>query len=241
MVILKNIIPAVKLLDSLKYLSKFKKEIIRSRAAGDFEKEREYILKATYTWGSHLVEIFDIDLNISGKENLPGKGPVVFASNHQGYADIPVTCVALDKFQFAFVARDNLSRVPFYGKWMRRIRGVFIKRNNARDSLKTINEGIELLENGFSLLIFPEGTRSRGGPMREFKRGSLRLAAKPGVPVVPITIKGTHRIYEDSGYIKKGVHVDLTIHPAIETKEMNRVVANNLAEEIEKIVRSSLK
>ena len=238
--VINNIIPAVMLYDSLKYLAKFKKEIITARREGDFEREREYILKSTGVWGGQLVKIFDIDLAVTGKENLPDSGPVVFASNHQGYADIPVSCVALDKFQFAFVARDDLEKLPFYGKWMKQIRGVFLKRDDTRASLRAINEGIDLLEKGFSLFIFPEGTRSRGGPMKEFKKGSLRLAVKPGIPVIPVTINGTYHIFEESGYVKRGVHVDLTIHPPLETKGLDKAEANDFAAKVEKIIRGGL-
>ena len=240
MKILGNIIPVIKVYDSLKYLTGFKKELLAARKKGDFEREREFILKSTKCWGNHFVKIFDIELNVTGKENLPESGPVVFAANHQGYADIPITCAVLDKFQFAFVAKDNLEKVPLYGRWIREIRSVFIKRDDARASLRAIDEGIALIENGFSLMIFPEGTRSRGGPMGEFKKGSLRLATKPGVPVIPVSINGSHRIFEDSGYIKSGAKVDITIHPVIETKGMDRAVANNLSAEVEKIVRAGL-
>jgi 1-acyl-sn-glycerol-3-phosphate acyltransferase len=238
--LIKNIVPAIKLYDSLKYLTEFNREISKARKTGDFEREREFILKSTTVWGNHLIKIYDIDLNVSGKENIPDRGPVVFAANHQGYADIPIACAVFDRFQFAFVAKDNLAKIPFYGPWIKQIRSVFIKRGDVRASLRAIDEGVGLIEQGFSLLIFPEGTRSRGGPVGEFKKGSLRLATKPGVPVIPVTINGTHRIFEDFGYIKSGVHVDMIIHPAMETKGMDRPAANNLSAEVEKIVKSGM-
>ena len=236
MKILKNIIPIIELYDALKYLRPFKKEISKAEKAGDYEREREYILKAETTWANHLINTFDIKLNLNGKENLPDVGPVVYVANHQGYADIFLTCAVLNRFQFAFVAKDILQKIPLYGKWIKRIRSVFIKRDDARASLRAIDEGVRFIEKGFSLMIFPEGTRSKGGPVGEFKKGSLRLATKPGVPVIPITISGTFSIFEEYGYIKKGVSVDMIIHPAIETAGMEKSAANNLSAEVEKIV-----
>ena len=238
--IFENIVPVIKLYDSLKYLKEYKKEILKARANDDFEKEREYILKSTRVWGQRLVKIYDIRLNVTGKENIPAHGPAIFVSNHQGYADIPITCAVLDRFQFGFVAKDDLERIPAYGKWIKQIRSVYIKRDDARASLRAIDEGIALLEKGFSLLIFPEGTRSKGGPVGEFKKGSLRLATKPGVPVIPVTINGSHRVYEDNGYIKNGAQVDIIIHPAIETAGMGRLEANNLSSEVERTIREGL-
>ena len=237
MKIFQNIIPVIKLCDSLRYLSEFKKEIAKARATGDLETERVYILKSTSTWGKHLVKSFDIILNISGKEFLPETSPVVFVSNHQGYADIPVTCAVLDRFQFGYVAKSDLQKVPFYGKWIERIRSVFIKRDDSRASLRAIAEGIDLIEKGFSLLIFPEGTRSKGEPVAEFKKGSLRLATKPGVPVVPITLSGTYKVFEEYGYIRNGVTVDVVIHPVIETAGMDKTEAGDLTLKVEEIIK----
>ena len=238
--IFKNIVTIVKVYDAIKYLTKYKIGISKARGAGDLESEREQILKLTVTWGKHLVNMFDIDLNVTGRENLPDKGPVVFVPNHESFLDIPIACAVFDKFQFAFVAKDAFKRLPIYGKLIRQIRSVFIDGDVARASLKTIDEGIHLIENGFSLLIFPEGKRNKGGPVGEFKKGSLRLATKPGVPVIPVTINGAHRIFERQGYVKKGERVDVIIHPMIETMGMEKSAANNLAAEVEKIVKNGL-
>jgi len=238
--IFKNIIPAIKLYDALNRLSEYKKEIWEARATGDFEKEREYILKSTDTWAKHVMKTFDITLNVTGKENLPESGPVVFVANHQSFADILVTLAVLNKFQFGFIAKDSLKRIPFYGSWIKEIRSVYINRDDARASLRAIEEGIDLLSKGFSLLIFPEGSRSQGDAIYEFKKGSLRLATKPGIPVIPVTIDGAYRIFEEGGYVKNGGQVNVIIHPVIETKGMAKSDANNLSAEVEKIVREGL-
>ena len=111
MKILPNLIPAVKLYLSLKYLNRFKKQIIESRCI-ETRAERSAILNATSTWGKNIFRIFDAELTVNGRENLPHQGPVVYVANHQGYGDIPACCAALDTIQFGFVAKENLQRVP---------------------------------------------------------------------------------------------------------------------------------
>jgi len=234
--IIRNIIPTIKLYRSLKYLSKFKQNILAARASGDFEKERHYILKSTSVWGKHVVNMFNINLNVEGEENIPQSGPVVFVANHQSFADIPVACALLTNFQFAFVAKRSVEQVPLYGKWIKLIRSVYIDRESARASMRAIDEGIDLINNGFSLLIFPEGERSRCSNMNEFKKGSLRLATKPGVPVVPITIDGAYHVFEEFGYVQQNVPIKVVIHPAIETKDLAKSEANNLSAEVQKII-----
>ena len=159
----------------------------------------------------------------------------MMVGNHQGYADIFTYFSVFTKFQFSFVAKENLGNLPFYGKWIRRIRSVLIKRNDPRASLKAISEGIEYLKQGFSLVIFPEGTRSMGPDPGRFHKGSLKLATKPGVPIVPISINGSYKMFEEEGYLK-GARIDVIVHEPIETKNLSRDEERELNDKVEKII-----
>lgn len=224
---------------NLRHLRRFHFSIKRFRDSGDFEKEREQILNSTTTWGLGIMKKYKIALNVTGLENVPD-GPVLFISNHQGYADIPVYCAVITMKQIGFVAKTSLGEIPVFGEWIRDIRSVFIERDDARSSLKSMEEGAELLSKGFSLVIYPEGTRSRGPIMGEFRKGSLRLGIKAGVPIVPVTLNGTYRVYEEKGYPVPGAEVDFHIHPAIETKGLSKAEANVLPEKIEEIIKTKL-
>lgn len=224
---------------NLRHLRPFHYKIKGFRDAGDFEKEREQILNSTTTWGRGIMKKYKVTLTAEGLENIP-EGPVLFVSNHQGYADIPAFGAVITMKQIGFVAKTSLGKIPVFGEWIRDIRSIFIERDDARSSLKTMEEGVELLKQGFSLVIFPEGTRSRGPQMGDFKRGSLRLATKSGVPVVPVTINGTYLMYEDIGYVHPGARIEFYIHPPIETKDLTKAEANNLAEKVEEIIKTKL-
>lgn len=239
MKIISNIPQAITLINAFKIFKGPKKQILEARAKEDYETEREYISQATSTWAKHVCDKLGIEIELSGEENIPEKGPVVFVSNHQSYADIAVHLAVLDKFQFGFVAKKELEKIPLYGQAIKDIRSVMIDRESLKESLKAINEGIDLINKGFSLLIFPEGTRSRCHEMAEFKKGSLKLATKPKVPVIPITLDGTYKVYEETGKISPA-KVRCVIHPAIDTASLERKEANNLAERVENIVRSAL-
>lgn len=240
MKIFANIPGVLKMIKCLKYVRANKSEIEAARAAGDFETEREYILKSTSSWGEMVLNMFGSTLNVHGIENLPDKGPVVLVGNHQGYADIFAYCAAFKKFQFAFIAKEDLAKIPLYGKWMEKIRSVFIKRNDPRAALKAINEGIEYIKKGFSLVIFPEGTRSRGPVPGRFQKGSLKLATKPGVPIVPISLNGSYKMFEEEGYLK-GATIDIIVHEPIETMGISRQEEKVLMEKVEKIIKDGVK
>ena len=202
--------------------------------------EQEEILKACQIWSNHIVERMQVDIRVIHEENLPKHGPVVFIANHQSYADILTFLYIVKNHQVAFIAKDNLEKIPFFGKWVERIRGIYIHRGDARASLATINEGVEYLKQGFSLVIFPEGTRSRSSDMGEFKHGSFKLATKAKVPIVPVTLNGGYHTFEDHGAVTKGQHIDVLVHPPIETKDMSRQELAELTAQVEAIIRTGL-
>jgi 1-acyl-sn-glycerol-3-phosphate acyltransferase len=218
----------------------YKKTIADARQAGEHEKERELILEAVNGWAGKIFDYFETDINIINPENLPVSGPVVYVSNHQSYADIPLFFHVIKNHQVSFIAKDSLEKAPLFGYWTKTSRGLFLKRGDARASLQTINEGAELLKQGFSLVIFPEGTRSHCSEMADFKPGSLKLATKARVPIVPVTVNGTYHLFEETGVMTKGVHIDIIVHESIDTAELSRADLAALPEKVEAIVRGGL-
>ena len=207
------------------------------RKAGNISGEISAIRALQHTWGCGVLKKFGIVYHVTGLENIPEE-PVLFVSNHQSYADIPLFVAAIDR-QIGFIAKADLIKIPIFGSWIKAVRSVFIKRNDARAALKTMEAGAELLRKGFSLGIFPEGTRSRGPNMLEFKRGSLKLATKTGVPIVPVAISGSYKSFEVHGY-PEPAEVTFTILPAFETRNLTKLEANNLAEKIEALIKTEL-
>ncbi len=240
MKIIRNIPAAFTIYSNLRYLNKYKKEIEDAKLKSDIEKEKENILLATSTWGKKLAENAGMKVTVYGRENLPTKGPIVYMANHQGYADIVALCAALDTVQFGYVAKNNLEKVPLYGKWIDRIRSVLIDRGHPREALKAISKGVSLIKEGYSLLIFPEGTRSQSSQMGEFKPGAMKLATKPKVPIIPISLDGTWKIFEEHGCLKKG-EVKVMVHPAIETKDLTKEEERHLSNKVYQIIEDGVK
>ena len=239
MKIIKNIPGVIKFYKSLSILNRYKKNIKKYRAEGNLEKERENIVLATSAWGKEIVRVFNSELTVEGKENLPEKGPVVVVSNHQGIGDIPALCAALDKFQIGFIAKDSLKKIPLYGQWIDIVRSIFILRESPRESLGAIKKGVRYIEDGFSLVIFPEGTRSRGNEMGEFKKGSTKLATIPGVPIIPISLNGTADVYEKTGVLSSA-KIKIIIHPPIITEGLTKIEEKAIPALVEKTVRDGV-
>ncbi|MDA8220929.1 lysophospholipid acyltransferase family protein [Desulfosporosinus sp.] len=190
-------------------------------------------------WAHTLVKLAGVTVTISGEENIPSEGPVLFVSNHQGNFDIPILLGYIDKPK-AFIAKVELLKLPLIRTWMTHLKCVFMDRSDIRQSLKVINQAAEHLKEGYSMVIFPEGTRSKGETLGEFKPGSLKLALKAGVPIVPITIRGSYKIMEQNGFKIKPAHVEITIFDPIPTAKLTKEQAAELPERVRKIINRGL-
>ncbi|MDD4000979.1 MAG: lysophospholipid acyltransferase family protein, partial [Bacilli bacterium] len=137
------------------------------KADGQKNEHRKYINLLERKFGYALIKRAGITVNARGLENIPDEA-VLYVGNHQGYFDIPALCMTITR-QFGFIVKKELKKVPLFNKWISQIESIYIDRENPRESLKNIQEGIELLKNGYSLAIFPEGTRSKSAEMGEFK------------------------------------------------------------------------
>jgi 1-acyl-sn-glycerol-3-phosphate acyltransferase len=120
---------------------------------------------------------------------------------------------------FGFVAKIELALIPIINLWILFLGGQYINRRNMRKSLKTIGKSGEKVRAGGVMIIFPEGTRSKGRGLLPFKPGSLRLATESGSPVVPVAIAGSYEIFEQKHLVQKAA-ASITFCPVIETKDL---------------------
>lgn len=207
---------------------------------GDLEKRKEYIHKVTHSWGKFVIRVSGAKVNVIGSENLPKDKTVLFVSNHQSNFDIPLLLSTID-IPKGFIAKKELESWPFISTWMKYINCIFMDRNNLRKSAEAIVDGIKLLKSGYSMVIFPEGTRSKGKPVNEFKGGSFKLATKSKCPIVPLTINGTYKLLEANNNKIKGAEIELVIHPPIETSSLSKEELENLPEYVHSIISSKYK
>lgn len=196
--------------------------------AGKNKEKIELINKLILKCTKKLVEISGADVTVTGIANVPLDEPVLYVGNHQSIMDIPLLFSTAPQ-TMAFVAKKEMEKIPLLGYWMKERGCVFIDRDNARSSLKSINQAIENLKRGHSMAVFPEGTRSRGPQVGDFKAGSLRIAMKSGVKVIPVSIKDSYKLTEKKGK-NKGTKVSIHFSDAIDpntfkdTNELNDTV-----------------
>ncbi len=144
-------------------------------------------------WGRLSAKLFGISIEVIGRENYSPEKNYLVISNHAGMADIPLLLGTMN-LNLRFMAKEELGKIPLLGRALRQAGYVMIKRGQNRAALQSLFAATEVLKNGHSLHIFPEGTRSATGELLPFKRGAFRVAREGGAPVLPVTIIGSHLI-----------------------------------------------
>ena len=131
-------------------------------------------------------------LTAIGVENIPEEGPVIFAPNHLSHLDPPMVACGQKRRQLCFMSKEEMFKIPVLGSLIRSL-GAFPIRRGESDA-ESIRRSISLLNEGRTLLIFPEGTRGYGKELQPFNRGVSMLAKHTGAKIVPVAIIGTNLI-----------------------------------------------
>lgn len=196
--------------------------------------------KKVRNWARRLMWVAGMKVTVNGSENLPA-GTAVYVANHQGNFDIPLMLSCLDRTH-GLLSKQELSRIPILRLWMRLLHCLFVDRSSPRAGVESITRGVALLKEGHSLIIFPEGTRSRSSEMNEFKGGAFRIASKAKTPVVPVTIDGSYKAMEanPTGWIIRPSRVTVTIHSPIPTAGLSRDELRDIPETTRAIIASAL-
>ncbi len=144
---------------------------------------------ARHAWSRSSLWVAGVRIALEPLPPLP-EGPLIFASNHESAIDIWVLLARLPR-SVRFVAKQELFRIPIFGQYMRLGGHVPVDRRNHAQAVASLRQAAALVRHGTSLIVFPEGTRSRDGRILPFKKGPFALASEAGVPVVPVAISGT--------------------------------------------------
>lgn len=201
------------------------------------EAATTYAMKSITLWAEFTIRIIGIDLVVEGKENIP-EGPCVFIGNHTSILDIPSVYSTAGR-GIGFVSKMEMLKTPVIGYWIKRARCIALDRQNPRDAIKMINEGVQNLKAGYSMMIFPEGTRSLDGRPGEFKKGSMKLATKAKVPIVPVAIDGAFKSFEKDRKFQPS-KIKVTYCKAIHTNNLTKDEEKLLSERVRQTIVEKL-
>lgn len=187
-------------------------------------------IKAVPRWWSRtIVRCSGVKVRVEGMENLDPSRPYIFAANHQSQFDI----FALDGFllvDFRWMAKKELFRIPIVGSAMRLAGSIPIDRSHGRKAMKSLAEAAARIASGTSVVVFPEGTRTRDGQLHPFKSGAMYLAIKSGVDIVPMAIVGGFDVLAKGRFLSKPGRMVIKIGQPIATSAYTQKQKQDLAD-----------
>lgn len=236
---MKTLIAFIRIIANLLSQNKHLKQAKKLDAEGKIKERDELVVPLVKDWAKFIVSVTgpQTQVTVIGEENIPKDGACVFVGNHQSYFDIPVLLGYVSKPK-AFISKAEILKVPILSQWMKLMQCVFLVRNNPRQSIEAMNQAVENVKKGYSLVIFPEGHRAKDGVMQDFKAGSFKLAFRSNAPIVPFTLDGTYHLFEEKGL--SSAKVVLTFHEPIATQNLTREEQGAIPQKVQDIVKSAL-
>lgn len=186
-----------------------------------------------------IPEILGVKIAVNGSENIISDRAAIYVSNHQSYLD-PVFIFAPLGFICPVLCKKEVRKIPIVSGWLRVFDCVFIDRENARSSVKSLNEAAELINSGNSMIIFPEGTRAVGYEPGEFKAGAFKVAEKTKVPVIPVRLHNACDVMRRGSAKLNKATVRVDFLEPIDISQMSRTEIRELPEKIKALIAEGI-
>jgi 1-acyl-sn-glycerol-3-phosphate acyltransferase len=167
-------------------------------------------------WSRVVLGVPGVKVTVTARAPLDPKRPYVFMANHASMVDIWAMFIVLP-VPFRFIAKKQLGGIPLFGWAMRAGRFIFIDRQNALAARRSIEEAARRIKAGQSVMIFPEGTRTRDGTLGSFKQGGFHLAIDSGADIVPVAIRGTRALMPPGTPLIRAGNVEIELGVPIST------------------------
>lgn len=182
-------------------------------------------------WARGLFRLCGIELDVQGAEHMQTEGAYVIVANHASYMDIPALFASLPKLP-QFMAKSELSRIPFLGAALRAGRHILVSRGNYSNARSSLDSAAEHLKAGAAIMLFPEGTRATSDEIGKFKTGAFRLAKRGESPILVVGISGTRYVLPKHGRLIKRHRVSVRIGAPLSSAEVHDASLDALSERV---------
>jgi len=187
-------------------------------------------------WGRRVMALTPgWHVEFTGKENIPQtRSPFIIVANHESTADI--FAIFLLGTQFKWLAKYELFQIPILGYAMKENGYIPVKRGDRNGHKKALEDCKVWIERGFSLLFFPEGTRSEDGSPKKFKSGAFKMAIETNTPILPVVLSGAGKLLRKGSICPQSATLKISVLPLVYHKEKETI--DELTERVQEIVVS---
>jgi 1-acyl-sn-glycerol-3-phosphate acyltransferase len=205
-----------------------------------FDRRGYFAHGCARVWSWLILATTGVDVEVEGLDRLEPGRTYVFVANHQSIYDIPILFWSLP-FQLRIIAKESLGRFPMLGPHLKRTGHMLVDRKRP-DRFRIFDWANTLTTKGLSLIVFPEGTRSRDGYLGKFKGGGFLLALQTGLPVVPISVVGSRHVMRKGELTTRPGRVKLVVHepiasPSHEDENPHAAEVRAFAERVRDVIR----
>lgn len=190
------------------------------------------------SWARLNAYLAPMFVKVKGKKNIDRKQSYIIASNHQSHFDILVVYGFLG-IDIKWVMKMELRKIPVLGFSCEKLGHIFIDRSNHIAAIDSLKAAKKILVNGTSMMIFPEGSRSKDGKLRTFKKGAFRTALDFELPILPVTISGTNKILPAKTLNLFPGKAKMVIHKPIDISDYKNNLSG-LTEKVKEVIQSGL-
>lgn len=201
------------------------------------KSRRDAVNLAVTTWGEYGSALAGMDVKVRGENYLWEKRPAVFLFNHQSAIDVLIIAKLLRR-DFTAIAKQEIAKNPLVGPVFRVADTVFVDRKNQDKAIEALKPVVKTLQDGLSVAIAPEGTRSSGDRLGTFKKGPFHIAMQAGVPIVPIVIHNASDVLPKGGFFVRPSRVRVDVLPPIDTSKWS---ADSVAEHVDDVRQQYLR
>jgi 1-acyl-sn-glycerol-3-phosphate acyltransferase len=185
-----------------------------------------------------VTRVVGLKVTVEGRENIP-PGVCLFAANHTSNADAAAIVGAIPR-RIAILGRKSLFDIPIVGSAFRLAKFVPVDREDRDAALASVKEAVQYIREGYSFLVYPEGTRSPDGRLHRFKKGSFVIAIDAGVPVVPVACSGAHRVMKKRSLIIRPGRVTVRFGKPVDGSAYTVEQRDELAQRVHDVIAALL-
>lgn len=187
-------------------------------------------------WGFRVILwISGIKVTVKGKEHIMHDQSALYVFNHRSFFDIIVGYMTAP-VPSAYVSKKEIAKIPMVSRWMKYMNCLFLDRDDMKQGMKTILAGIELLKNGTSIYIAPEGTRNTGEGLLLFHEASFKLADKSKRPIIPVALNNTDEAFEKHLPWVHSTHIIIEYCEPIYMDQMDRAEKKHIGETVRQVL-----